>query len=425
MDSTTILIASGVTSLFALVISILIVVKSKKNQSKSLKYPEAFIKGQAIKAAEPDDEDYPFLGLTAIVTGSTAGLGKEIAAELYNLGANVIIASRNEAKCKEIVSEIKLKIFPSRTRGSLEVGVLDVSDLDSVITFVNHFKKSHSSLHYLINNAGIHYIHKGFQAFFNHLPDITSKQGYDLSFATNYLGHFLLTKLLLPVIHDSAKVVSERLNYPYYGKVINISSSLHFESNGSNLIPKKNGGIPVAADPTAQSYHQKRLSYADTKLAQILHVKEEQKRLEKFKETYHVKIIASCPGWTTSEMVPQTGPIFRFIHSHSFPTRVGIVGTLGAIVDTTRLRGGEFVTNYVNYWAHTKILFPLLKWSGFVGLREVFADILAFWVLYFESESYGYHIEPSSAESTDAKLAETLYNWTEAELIKKGYLSSK
>ncbi len=65
----------------------------------------------------------------AIVTGSTSGIGQELATELYRLGANVIIASRSEAKCLKIINEIKSLGF--NTTGHLEVGVLDTSDLDS------------------------------------------------------------------------------------------------------------------------------------------------------------------------------------------------------------------------------------------------------------------------------------------------------
>ena len=79
----------------------------------------------------------------------------QIAAELYVLGAHVIVASRNRNKCRETINSIQEE-FPLST-GGLEVGVIDTSDFDSVNNFVEEFKRSHTQLHFLVNNAGMHY----------------------------------------------------------------------------------------------------------------------------------------------------------------------------------------------------------------------------------------------------------------------------
>jgi hypothetical protein len=76
-------------------------------------------------------------GITAIVTGSTSGLGKQIATELYRYGAHVVVASRNRRKCRLTIREIRRQhnATGAPAVGRLEVGVLDTSDLDSVAAF--------------------------------------------------------------------------------------------------------------------------------------------------------------------------------------------------------------------------------------------------------------------------------------------------
>jgi NAD(P)-dependent dehydrogenase (short-subunit alcohol dehydrogenase family) len=71
------------------------------------------------------------------------------------MGAHVIVASRNRNKCVDTIKSIQEEFTSSE--GSLEIGVLDTSDFDSVHKFVEEFKSSHSQLHFLVNNAGIHY----------------------------------------------------------------------------------------------------------------------------------------------------------------------------------------------------------------------------------------------------------------------------
>ena len=145
--------------------------------------------------------------------------------------------------------------------GRLEVGILDTSDLDSVASFAQHFLANHTQLHYLINNAGIHYISVDDGAPMKNLSvPVVSPQGYDLAFATNYLGHFLLTELLLPLIAETST----------FGAVVNIASTFHYQSDGSMLkVPHRrtttatttgggdesggNGAVDEGMDSTAAS----------------------------------------------------------------------------------------------------------------------------------------------------------------------------
>lgn len=105
---------------------------------------------------------------------------------MYSLGATVIIVGRSLEKILLTIQEIKSTHLNSK--GKLEVGILDTSDLDSVKKFVDTFLSSHSELHYLVNNAGIHYVSTSGDPIHNLDLVMKSKQGYDLAFATNYLG---------------------------------------------------------------------------------------------------------------------------------------------------------------------------------------------------------------------------------------------
>lgn len=86
------------------------------------------------------------------------------------------MASRNQAKCEDTIQDIKRE-FPSSV-GSLEAGLLDTSDFDSVRKFIEDYKASHTSLHYLINNSGIHYFSNPISSIMS--GNFTSKQGLEL-----------------------------------------------------------------------------------------------------------------------------------------------------------------------------------------------------------------------------------------------------
>ena len=128
-------------------------------------------------------------------TGSTSGLGEQTASELYAMGATVIVASRTLSRCQDSVSRIKADYW--RSQGQIFAMKLDTSDFDSVREFVKKFDNGYKALHFLVNNAGIHYISMPGNPIFNTSLKQISKQGYDMAFATNYMGHFLLTSLLM------------------------------------------------------------------------------------------------------------------------------------------------------------------------------------------------------------------------------------
>ncbi|MBP2472415.1 NAD(P)-dependent dehydrogenase (short-subunit alcohol dehydrogenase family) [Crossiella equi] len=120
-------------------------------------------------------------GRTAVVTGASSGLGLEITRELSARGARVVMAVRDVAK-----GERARATLPAKTH--IEVRQLDLLDLDSV----RGFAEDVTELDLLVNNAGI-----------SGQPLRYSPQGVESHFATNHLGHYALTGLLLPTLQEA------------------------------------------------------------------------------------------------------------------------------------------------------------------------------------------------------------------------------
>src|SRR6187401_3589788 len=121
-------------------------------------------------------------GRTAIITGANTGLGYETAAALAAKGAHVVLAVRNLDKGKDAARRIE-----QATAGAkVDLQELDLTSLASVRDAADHLKADHESIDLLINNAGVMFT-----------PKSTTKDGFELQFGTNHLGHFALTNLLL------------------------------------------------------------------------------------------------------------------------------------------------------------------------------------------------------------------------------------
>jgi NAD(P)-dependent dehydrogenase (short-subunit alcohol dehydrogenase family) len=128
-------------------------------------------------------------GKVCVVTGANAGLGKATAAGLAKLGATVVLACRDRAKGEAALAEIR----SGSGNSHIELMVVDLSALDSVRQMAAAFLQNYDRLDVLINNAGV------FKSKRTVTPD-----GLETMFATNHLGHFLLTNLLLDRLKASA-----------------------------------------------------------------------------------------------------------------------------------------------------------------------------------------------------------------------------
>ncbi|TQS37354.1 hypothetical protein Golomagni_02175 [Golovinomyces magnicellulatus] len=150
------------------------------------------------------------------VTGGTSGIGLQTALELAKHDpSHIYISGRNKAS-----AESALKIIQSAAP-STKVTFLkcDLADLDDVTSCARDFLSREKRLDILILNAGIMASEAA-----------TTKQGYEIQFGTNHVGHFLLTKLLLPTLEETAKLPASRV------RIVSVASVGHFNAPGHGIV---------------------------------------------------------------------------------------------------------------------------------------------------------------------------------------------
>ena len=183
-------------------------------------------------------------GKTVVITGANTGIGKETAVGLAGQGARVVLACRNRAKAEAAATEVK-----SRSgNDDVELVDLDLADLDSVRACANDVLSRFERIDVLVNNAGLQ------------LGDrTTTKQGFEATFGTNHLGHFLLTNLLLDRLKESAPA-----------RIVNVSSVGHHFARG---------GIPWDDLQCEHRRYRANNTYCISKLANMLFNRELAQRL--------------------------------------------------------------------------------------------------------------------------------------------------
>ena len=193
-----------------------------------------------------------------IVTGANSGIGYETAKALAAKGATVVMACRNLDKANEAAAEIRKTVSDA----DLDIIPLDLADLSSVRKFATLFNAKYSKLDLLINNAGVM------------VPPLTkTKDGFELQFGANHLGHFALTNLLLEKIMATPKA-----------RIVNVSSGVHHQGklDFENLNAEKGYAAWGA--------------YAQSKLANLLFTLELNQRLAAVNSD--AIATAAHPGWT-------------------------------------------------------------------------------------------------------------------------------
>jgi retinol dehydrogenase-12 len=167
----------------------------------------------------PAPSFYEQKGKVVVITGSNAGIGKETARQLYRTGATVILACRSLERAKTARDEIMASCAADadstdnstdtdalvRVVGKLEIQSLDLGSLQSVRQAAKELLKKYKTIDILINNAGIMMDEQ-----------TVTQDGYDFTMQANYLGHYLLTRLLLPAIQKSKDP-----------RIINVTSSTY------------------------------------------------------------------------------------------------------------------------------------------------------------------------------------------------------
>lgn len=167
--------------------------------------------------------------MVALVTGSTSGLGHEVALRLAARGVHVIVHGRDKERGAAVVKEIE------KRGGRARFYQADFADLAEVRELAEAIKRDYDRLDLLVNNAGIGTAGPQRKV---------SRDGYELHFQVNYLSHFLLTNLLLPLLEKSAPA-----------RIVNVASA---------------GQAPIDFnDPQIEKYYSSMRAYGQSKLAQI------------------------------------------------------------------------------------------------------------------------------------------------------------
>ena len=164
-------------------------------------------------SAQAQPGDLPMKGKVVMVTGSTDGLGREVALRVARLGAHVIIHGRNQERGKAVVAEI------TKNGGTARFYAADFASLDEVRRLAQTITRDYDRLDVLVNNAGIWIRDRQ-----------VSKDGHELHFAVNYLAGFLLTRELLPRIIASAP-----------SRIVNVSSGAQSPIDFSDVMLERPG----------------------------------------------------------------------------------------------------------------------------------------------------------------------------------------
>jgi NAD(P)-dependent dehydrogenase (short-subunit alcohol dehydrogenase family) len=357
--------------------------------------PELDFEGEILQRANKfmgrtltdDVSQTPLEGLVVAITGSTSGIGMELTRKLSSLGATIIAIGRSPSKLDNLKQEIP----------SISTVIADLNDLDSVARASEDITESFERIHVLINNAGMH-------AGVFLLNPKTTRQGFDEFFGVNYLSHFLLTEKLIPLLLNSPKA-----------QIIQISSSFHWGVDGSDLMAAGDNMPPTASAPGGNHgffFFRSMRSYANAKLAQILHARALARRLPK-----SVQTVSVCPAWVATQIGGQKNgtAAFSAFQGLAFPANgFGLASVFKAM-----FRDDEHDEN-LDFFINTKIMQALsagIDWMPsfmytWLPLRDISAFIGSIAIIHFQRFFPLVGPIASSPQSYDLEIQESLYEWS-------------
>jgi NAD(P)-dependent dehydrogenase (short-subunit alcohol dehydrogenase family) len=240
-------------------------------------------------------------GKVAIITGANSGIGFESSRFLAKKNAQVVIACRDMAKGDHSAR----KIIAEHPSSYLVVMQLDLANLASVRIFSREFHSNFTKLDILINNAGV--MAKPFQK---------TGDGFELQFATNHLGHFALTGLLLNLLIHTPQ-----------SRIVTVSSVVHWI-----------GSIRFY-DLNSEQFHNRWLAYGKSKLANLLFAYELQRRLHASGSS--TISLAAHPGYAATNL--QHNTVFNFLNPlFAQSAEMGAYPLLFAATSTDA-QGGDFI----------------------------------------------------------------------------------
>ena len=234
-----------------------------------------------------------------LVSGATDGLGRRVAQVLAAKGATMLLHGRNPERLEATLKELRSQTSSEKVSSYLA----DLSSLAAVRDLVERIFSEHDRLDVLINNAGIIARERK-----------ESEDGYELTFAVNYLSHFLLTRLLLPLLKDSAPA-----------RIVNVASAGQSPLDFSNLMLERG--------------YDAMKSYSQSKLAQVMFTFELAEHLRGTGVAVNAlhpaslmdtKMVQSTFGYTMSTVEEGTDAVVRLAVSQE------VEGVTGRYFDGTR-----------------------------------------------------------------------------------------
>ena len=199
-------------------------------------------------------------GKTVLITGADGGIGREITKALAKKGAAIVMACIDLNDARPVYESIKLE----SGNANVEMMQINLASLASIREFANELSRKYNQLHVLINNAGI------FRAEREETQD-----GFEATMGVNYLGPFLLTNLLLPMLKQAPEA-----------RIVNVASNAYVQ-----------GKIDLD-DPHFKSKYKSFKAYATSKLAVVLFTMEIAERLKDTSVTAN----ALHPGQASTEI---------------------------------------------------------------------------------------------------------------------------
>ncbi|ORY68485.1 short-chain dehydrogenase, partial [Pseudomassariella vexata] len=267
-------------------------------------------------------------GKVCIVTGSNTGIGYEVARILYAKNAMVYVAARNEIKGREAIQRIR-EAHPS-SAGRLEFLQLDLADLEGVRNAACRFKDAETKLHVLFNNAGevMHYT--------------KTAPHWRHQLAVNCIGPFLFTRLLMPIMEETAKSAAKNSV-----RVVWVSSS-------AAELATPHHGVPMCKGKASRDAHGFEVSkYGITKAGNYYHATQ-------FARKYRHKGVISValnPGHVKSNIHRHVSATWkRHLRGRVYPTVCGAYTELFAGVSD------QVTLAKTGCW--------IVPWGRFTGIRD-------------------------------------------------------
>jgi hypothetical protein len=247
-------------------------------------------------------------GRVVVVTGANTGIGYQAAAVLAHRGAHVVLAVRNLEKGNAALA----RIVAASPHADVTLQQLDLTSLDSVRCAADALRAAYPRIDLLMNNAGVMWT-----------PKQVTKDGFELQFGTNHLGHFALTGLLLDQLlglRDSRVVTVSSLGH-------RLRAAIHFD------------------DLQWERRYDRIAAYGQSKLANLLFTYELQRRLAAAPDAKTIAV-AAHPGGSNTELARNLPGIFQPLKAVLGPVlfqspAMGALPTLRAATDPST-QGGQY-----------------------------------------------------------------------------------